>query len=59
MIFFCYIFLYEAPASQNNELKKVKQGREDVGVELYNVQQHLAKLQETLEKGHGQAAAKL
>eukprot|EP00667_Euglena_gracilis_P002731 EG_transcript_2736 len=36
----------------NNELKKVKQGREDVGVELYNVQQHLAKLQETLEKGH-------
>mmetsp|Transcript_125350 Transcript_125350/g.217322 ORF Transcript_125350/g.217322 Transcript_125350/m.217322 type:complete len:902 (-) Transcript_125350:541-3246(-) len=36
----------------NLELKKVKQGREDVGVELYNVQQHLAKLQEQLEKGH-------
>eukprot|EP00668_Euglena_longa_P002144 GGOE01002486.1.p1 GENE.GGOE01002486.1~~GGOE01002486.1.p1 ORF type:complete len:906 (-),score=453.50 GGOE01002486.1:330-3014(-) len=36
----------------NSELKKTKQGREDVGVELYNVQQHLAKLQETLEKGH-------
>eukprot|EP00755_Sulcionema_specki_P007788 Sspe_Gene.39153::Locus_18892_Transcript_1_1_Confidence_1.000_Length_2814::g.39153::m.39153 len=36
----------------NTELKRTKQRREDVGVELYNVQQHLAKLQESLEKGH-------
>ena len=34
------------------ELKRVKQTREDTGVELYNVQQHLAKLQENLERGH-------
>eukprot|EP01060_Flectonema_neradi_P040837 TRINITY_DN944_c3_g1_i2.p1 TRINITY_DN944_c3_g1~~TRINITY_DN944_c3_g1_i2.p1 ORF type:complete len:915 (+),score=238.56 TRINITY_DN944_c3_g1_i2:262-2745(+) len=34
------------------ELKRVKQTREETGVELYNVQQHLAKLQENLERGH-------
>eukprot|EP01062_Namystynia_karyoxenos_P000026 TRINITY_DN10007_c1_g1_i1.p1 TRINITY_DN10007_c1_g1~~TRINITY_DN10007_c1_g1_i1.p1 ORF type:complete len:929 (+),score=518.09 TRINITY_DN10007_c1_g1_i1:98-2788(+) len=36
----------------NTELKRVRQSREDTGVELYNVQQHLAKLQEALERGH-------
>eukprot|EP00756_Hemistasia_phaeocysticola_P034682 Hpha_TRINITY_DN16537_c0_g10::TRINITY_DN16537_c0_g10_i1::g.136605::m.136605 len=36
----------------NTELKRIKQSREDTGVELYNVQQHLAKLQESLERGH-------
>eukprot|EP01063_Lacrimia_lanifica_P035963 TRINITY_DN699_c0_g1_i1.p1 TRINITY_DN699_c0_g1~~TRINITY_DN699_c0_g1_i1.p1 ORF type:complete len:897 (+),score=492.25 TRINITY_DN699_c0_g1_i1:69-2759(+) len=36
----------------SNELSKSKQKREDTGVELYNVQQHLAKLQENLERGH-------
>ncbi|CUG90145.1 Hypothetical protein, putative [Bodo saltans] len=35
-----------------NEVKMVRQRREDCGVELYNVQQHLAKLQESLERGH-------
>ena len=35
-----------------NEARMVKQRREDIGVELYNVQQHLAKLQESLERGH-------
>eukprot|EP01059_Diplonema_ambulator_P009430 TRINITY_DN19294_c0_g1_i3.p1 TRINITY_DN19294_c0_g1~~TRINITY_DN19294_c0_g1_i3.p1 ORF type:complete len:938 (+),score=464.52 TRINITY_DN19294_c0_g1_i3:134-2815(+) len=34
------------------ELNRAKQKREETGVELYNVQQHLAKLQENLEKGH-------
>jgi len=36
----------------NNEARMMRQRREDCGVELYNVQQHLAKLQETLERGH-------
>lgn len=36
----------------SNEASMVKQRREDCGVDLYNVQQHLAKLQESLEKGH-------
>lgn len=36
----------------SNEAAMVKQRREDCGVDLYNVQQHLAKLQESLEKGH-------
>lgn len=35
-----------------NEVKMIRQRREDCGVELYNVQQHLAKLQESLERGH-------
>eukprot|EP00758_Cryptobia_borreli_P004730 Tbor_TRINITY_DN4549_c0_g1::TRINITY_DN4549_c0_g1_i1::g.15896::m.15896 len=35
-----------------NESKMMKQKREDCGAELYNVQQQLAKLQESLEKGH-------
>ncbi|KAJ9443386.1 Coiled-coil domain-containing protein 40-like protein [Diplonema papillatum] len=39
------------------ELKRVKQKREDTGAELYNVQQHLAKLQESLEKGHDNCQA--
>jgi chromosome segregation ATPase len=36
----------------SNELRMVRQRREDCGVELYNVQQHLAKLQESLERAH-------
>eukprot|EP01012_Entosiphon_sulcatum_P006174 TRINITY_DN1288_c0_g1_i1.p2 TRINITY_DN1288_c0_g1~~TRINITY_DN1288_c0_g1_i1.p2 ORF type:complete len:881 (+),score=378.54 TRINITY_DN1288_c0_g1_i1:94-2736(+) len=36
----------------STELKRLKTKREDTGVELYNVQQQLAKLQEQLEKGH-------
>jgi chromosome segregation ATPase len=36
----------------SNEVRMVRQRREDCGVELYNVQQHLAKLQESLERGH-------
>lgn len=36
----------------NNESRMMRQRREDCGVELYNVQQHLAKLQETLERNH-------
>jgi chromosome segregation ATPase len=40
-----------------NEARLMRQRREDCGVELYNVQQHLAKLQETLEKGHDNLAA--
>lgn len=36
----------------NNEARMMRQRREDCGVELYNVQQHLAKLQEGLERGH-------
>jgi len=40
------------------ELTKVAQRREDVGVELYGVQQHLARLAEALEKQHeGRTAA--
>ncbi|EPY38541.1 hypothetical protein AGDE_05388 [Angomonas deanei] len=35
-----------------SELTKVEKEREDYGVELYNAQQHLAKLQESLEKQH-------
>jgi chromosome segregation ATPase len=36
----------------SNEARMMRQKREDCGVELYNVQQHLAKLQEGLERGH-------
>nr|CCC52047.1 conserved hypothetical protein [Trypanosoma vivax Y486] len=35
-----------------NEFTKAQKEREQCGVELYNSQQHLAKLQETLEKFH-------
>jgi chromosome segregation ATPase len=35
-----------------NEARMMHQKREDCGVELYNVQQHLAKLQESFEHGH-------
>eukprot|EP00760_Papus_ankaliazontas_P029424 PhM_4_TR4241/c0_g1_i1/m.15111 len=41
----------------NNDAGRLKQRREDVGVELYSVQQHLAKLQETLESGHDNLVA--
>ena len=34
------------------ELKRVRQKKEDTGEELYTAQQHLAKLQENLERGH-------
>eukprot|EP00759_Apiculatamorpha_spiralis_P027819 PhF_6_TR30532/c1_g1_i1/m.44785 len=40
-----------------NECTRLSQKREDVGVELYSVQQHLAKLQETLEAGHDNLVA--
>ncbi|EPY23650.1 coiled-coil domain-containing protein 40 [Strigomonas culicis] len=36
----------------NNEFTAVQKEREDCGVQLYNAQQQLAKLQETLEKEH-------
>lgn len=41
----------------NNEARLIRTRREDVGVELYNVQQHLAKLQEGLENGHDNLVA--
>eukprot|EP00906_Rhabdomonas_costata_P029190 RCo041213 len=41
----------------NTELKTARQKREDTGVELYNVQQQLARLQEQLEKLHDSHAA--
>jgi chromosome segregation ATPase len=40
-----------------NEARMMRQRREDCGVELYNVQQHLAKLQEGLERGHDNLVA--
>lgn len=39
-----------------NEFSKATREREDCGVDLYNAQQHLAKLQEALEKQHGKLA---
>lgn len=39
-----------------NEFSRATKEREDCGVDLYNAQQHLAKLQETLEKQHGKLA---
>ncbi|RNF03523.1 uncharacterized protein Tco025E_08166 [Trypanosoma conorhini] len=40
-----------------NELVTVQKEREEYGVELYNAQQHLAKLQETLETHHEKHAS--
>lgn len=40
-----------------NEHSNVQKEREQCGVELYNSQQHLAKLQETLEKHHEKHAS--
>lgn len=39
-----------------NEFSKATKEREDCGVDLYNAQQHLAKLQEALEKQHTKLA---
>lgn len=39
-----------------NEYGKTQKDREQCGVDLYNAQQHLAKLQETLEKHHEKQA---
>ena len=39
-------------SEQGEELARQKRKREDVGVQLYSVQQHLAKLQMNLEKVH-------
>lgn len=44
--------LEEAVRERGKELKDAKTRREDLGVELYGVQQQLAKLQMTLEKAH-------
>lgn len=48
--------LEEALREKGKELKDVKTRREDLGVELYGVQQQLAKLQMTLEKAHEEYA---
>src|SRR3989338_19270 len=40
-----------------NEAKMMRQKREECGVELDNVQQHLAKLQEGRERGHDNLVA--
>lgn len=37
---------------QEEEVKRIKRTREDVGVDLYGVQQQLAKLQMNVEKTH-------
>lgn len=42
---------------KEEELRRVKSAREDVGVELYGVQQQLAQLQLALEGSHRQLAA--
>ena len=39
---------------QAEELKRAKTGREETGVDLYTVQQQLAKLQMQLERSHEQ-----
>ncbi|KAI3426120.1 hypothetical protein D9Q98_008499 [Chlorella vulgaris] len=52
--------LQEELRERRKALKDAKQRREDVGVELYGFQQHLAKLQTSLEQAsdeHGAAAA--
>ncbi|KPA76749.1 hypothetical protein ABB37_07576 [Leptomonas pyrrhocoris] len=41
----------------NNELSGVEKERETCGVDLYNAQQHLAKLQETFERYHEKHAS--
>lgn len=43
----------------NKEVALVQKEREDCGVDLYNAQQHLAKLQESLDKYHEKHAAVL
>lgn len=48
--------LVEQLREKNNELKYAKKRREDTGVELYNFQQQLAKLQMSLEKAHEEFA---
>ncbi|KAI9143947.1 hypothetical protein BKA69DRAFT_59720 [Paraphysoderma sedebokerense] len=46
------LYPYNLEFCQEEAVKKAKERREEVGVDLYNLQQRLAKLQRTLEGSH-------